>query len=100
MYQAARGTTGKMVTLVRKSSKPYRCTTGLAKLSDVANGERKVPRGWMNKAGNHITQKMRDYIAPLMKGEVPIQVGKDGLPVFMRFDKKFLPKKCTVWDKA
>ncbi|NOZ20862.1 MAG: 6-phosphofructokinase [Planctomycetes bacterium] len=95
--EAAKGTTGKMVTLVRKSNKPYRCTTGLADLSAVANGERKVPRSWMNKDGNHITRKMRDYITPLMRGEVPIRVDKDGLPVFMRFEKKFLPKKCQAW---
>ncbi|MEW6356298.1 MAG: 6-phosphofructokinase [Planctomycetota bacterium] len=98
--EAVKGTTGKMVTLVRKGNRPYRCTTGLADLSAVANGESKVPRAWINAEGNHITRKMREYIAPLMAGEVPIKVGKDGLPVFMRFDKKFLPKKCKVWEKA
>jgi len=98
--EAVKGTTGKMVTLVRTSNKPYKCTTGLADLMDVANGERKIPRDWMNKEGNHITKKMRDYITPLMAGEVKIAVGKDGLPVFARFKKSFLKKKCSTWDKA
>jgi len=97
---AVEGLSGYMVTLVRKSNKPYRCVTGLAPLRDVALGERKVPRSFINKEGNFITNKMREYIAPLIKGEVPIKIGKDGLPVFMRFEKHFLPKKCKVWDKA
>src|SRR5262249_53208234 len=45
--QAANGTTGHMVTLVRKSNSPYTCVTGLAKLSDVANGESLLPRDYM-----------------------------------------------------
>jgi len=97
---AVQGTSGYMVALVRKSESPYRCTTGLAPLQKVANGEKPVPRSWINREGNHITDRMRRYIAPLIRGEVPIKVGRDGLPVFMRFEKHFLPKLCPVWDKA
>ena len=98
--EAVKGTTGKMVALVRKSNKPYKCVTGLADLMDVANGVRKVPRNWVNAEGNHITREMRDYIVPLMRGEVPIKVANDGLPVFARFVKKFIPKKCGAWKKG
>jgi hypothetical protein len=36
---------------------------------------------------------MRDYVRPLVQGEAPITVDKDGLPVFMRFERKLLDKK-------
>lgn len=83
---ALRGEHRKMVTLVRHGSGPadYACTTGLADLQKVANGEKMVPRHFLNEAGNHVTQAMRDYVVPLMRGEVPIEIGPDGLPVYVR----------------
>jgi 6-phosphofructokinase len=90
---ALAGENGKMVTLVRDKGKEYHCKTGLAELSDVANGEKKVPGEYINEAGNGITQAMRDYLRPLVKGEAPITIGDDGLPVFMRFERKSVEKK-------
>ena len=98
VQHAVAGTSGFMVTLVRESTKPYRCTTGMAKLSDIANGEKLVPREWINAEGNHITQALRDYITPLMHGEAPVEIGPDGLPVYMRFQRNFLDKKCGPWQ--
>jgi 6-phosphofructokinase 1 len=94
--QALKGTSGKMVTLVRAKTKTYKCGTGLTDLSAVANDEKFLPRSFMNKAGNHITKKMRDYLTPLVKGEAPITVGPDGLPVFMRFKRVHVKKKCKT----
>jgi 6-phosphofructokinase 1 len=82
-----------MVTLIRASGPAYKCTTGLAELSDVANGEKKVPAEYINDAGNGVTAAMLDYVRPLVQGEAPITVGDDGLPVFMRFERKPLAKK-------
>jgi len=90
---AMEGENGKMVTLVREDGPRYKCTTGLAELRDVANGEKKVPAEYINDAGNHITDAMRDYVRPLVQGEAPIKIGEDGLPVFMRFERKPLEKK-------
>jgi 6-phosphofructokinase 1 len=87
------GVNGKMVTLVRQNGPKYKCTTGLAELKDVANGEKKVPREFINDKGNHITDAMRDYLRPLVQGEAPITIDKDGLPVFTRFERKMLEKK-------
>jgi 6-phosphofructokinase 1 len=87
------GENGKMVTLIRRDGAEYKCTTGLAELSEVANGEKKVPREYINEDGNHITEAMRDYVRPLVQGQAPITIGKDGLPVFMRFERKALEKK-------
>ena len=84
---------GKMITLVREKDAKYKCTTGFAELKDVANGEKKVPREFINEKGNHITEACRRYIGPLIKGEAPITVGKDGLPVYIRLAKKWVEKK-------
>ena len=90
---ALSGENGKMATLVRRDGAEYECTTGLAELSDVASGEKKVPGEYINENGNHITEAMRDYVRPLVQGQAPITIGKDGLPVFMRFERKALKKK-------
>jgi len=94
---ALSGVNGKMVTLVRESGAEYKCTTGLAELSDVANGEKKVPPEYISDEGNHITDAMRDYVRPLVKGEAPITIGNDGLPVFMRFERKPVEKKLSKY---
>jgi len=94
---AMEGENGKMVTLVREKGPEYKCTTGLAELRDVANGEKKVPAEYINDKGNHITDAMRDYVRPLVQGEAPITIDKDGLPVFMRFERKPLEKKLAKY---
>ncbi|AQT68629.1 6-phosphofructokinase 1 [Anaerohalosphaera lusitana] len=90
---ALSGVSGKMVTLVREDGSDYSCTTGLANLSDVANGEKIVPREFINEAGNGVTDAMLDYVRPLVQGEAPVSINEDGLPVFMRFERKPVDKK-------
>lgn len=91
--QALQGVSGMMVTLVRQSDEPYRCTPGLAALAEVANGVKYLPRHFMDVAGTHISEAMRSYASPLVRGEVPIRVGTDGLPVFTRFQRKPVARK-------
>ncbi len=91
--QALAGATGKMVTLVRTSDNPYQCATGLAPLAEVANGVKPLPRHYMDVAGTHIAEAMRSYAGPLVKGEVPIRIGMDGLPVFARFVRRPIARK-------
>lgn len=93
VQQALKGINGKMVTLLREKGKEYSCTTGLAELSDVANGEKKVPAEYINATGNGVTRAMLNYVRPLVQGQAPITIGDDGLPVFMRFKRKPLKKK-------
>ncbi len=90
---ALSGINGKMITLVREEAEDYKCTTGFAELRDVANGEKKVPREYINEAGNGVTQAMLDYVRPLVYGQAPVTVGIDGLPVYMRFERKNIDKK-------
>ncbi len=90
---AMSGVNGKIVTLVRASGAKYECATSLAELRDAANGEKKVPRKFINASGNGITEAMKDYVRPLVQGQAPIEIGADGLPVYMRFERKPLAKK-------
>jgi len=94
---AMKGVNDKMITLVRAKGDKYKCTTGLAELRDVANGEKKVPRDYINKQGNHITEACRRHIGPLIKGEAPITVGKDGLPVYVRLRRKPVEQKLAKY---
>ena len=95
--QALSGTSGKMVSLERVSNSPYRCETGLAQLEDVANGEKKLPREWLNEAGNMPNEKFIEFARPLIEGEVEVPM-EGGLPKFMRFERKWLPKKCAEYN--
>jgi len=93
---AVEGISGKMATLVRESEWPnYKCTTGSADLAAVANGEKLLPRDFLDERGTAITEKMRQYAVPLIQGEAPIVVGSDGLPVYVRLEKHWVAKKTS-----
>lgn len=94
---ALAGENGKMVTLVREGGSEYRCRTGLAPLSEVAKGEKRVPGEFINDRGNGVTEEMRAYVRPLIQGEVPIRMGEDGLPVFVRFERRPVEKKLAKY---
>jgi len=90
---ALAGENRKMVTLIREPGDAYRCTTGLVALSEVANREKPVPPHFVTERRNHVTDAMRAYVRPLVQGQAPLEIGTDGLPVFMRFKRKPLEKK-------
>ena len=87
------GRSGFMITLIRESDRPYQVSTGRANLSVVANGEKYLPRDFMNESGNHITEKCRQYVLPLVRGEAPVTIGPDGLPEYVRFKRYPVEKK-------
>ncbi len=86
---AVAGESGKMVTLVRTSGDPYRCETGTAALSEVANGEKYFPNEWVTDDGFFVKNEFFDYARPLIQGEVSAPV-VGGLPHYMRFEKHFV----------
>jgi len=94
---ALAGKSGFMVTLIRESDSPYKVTTGFAPLEKVANGEKFLPRDFMNAEGNHITEKCRKYVLPLIKGEAPIKIGADGLPDYVRFKRYAVARKTPAF---
>ncbi len=82
---AIEGKTGVMVTLDRQPGEPYVCTLGEALLSNVANVEKKVPREWINAAGNFVTDDFIRYAQPLIAGTLPVPT-RDGLPCYTKID--------------
>ena len=76
---AFEGETGKTIILKRVSDDPYICVTDIYDVHKVANVEKKVPREWINEAGDYVTEEFVSYIKPLIQAELtPIMV--DGLP--------------------
>ena len=91
---AIKGTSGKMATLVRhEEDGVYRCTTGLADLADVANGEKMLPKEYINAAGTGVTAAFRAYALPLIAGQAEITIGDDGLPVYARLIRHRVPQR-------
>jgi len=89
---AVKGMNSVMPTIVRTSSKPYRWKIGVAKLSDVANVEKKMPRDFITPDGFHITDKCRRYLEPLISGEAFPPFEK-GLPAYVRLKNVAVKKK-------
>lgn len=67
---AAAGTSGVMVTLVRESSDPYKCSLGTAPLSDVAVREKPMPDEFIGPDGMSVTEACLAYLRPLV-GPLP-----------------------------
>lgn len=78
--RALSGESGRMTVLRRVSETPYRIELDSVDIAQVANGEKLVPREWINERGNDVLPACVEYIAPLICGEVD-SVFKDGLPV-------------------
>lgn len=76
---ADEGDSGKMVVIVRTSDDPYQSTTEVKDVHKIANDEKLVPREWLNKDGDYVTEEFVNYVRPLIQGDVsPIMV--DGIP--------------------
>ena len=69
--KAVEGESDKMVALLRKSSDPYKCETGLVGLSEVALKTRKVPDESIDKNSNYVTDAFLTYARPLIGGPLP-----------------------------
>jgi 6-phosphofructokinase len=89
---ALQGHSAVMPTLVRVSDAPYIWTIGMARLEDVANQEKPLPRAFISADGFHITPACRTYLAPLIQGEA-YPPFKDGLPDYVRLMNRAVAKK-------
>ena len=75
-----------MVKIVRESSAPYKWTTDLQQLGDIANVEHLVPRDWISADGFMPNEKFVEYARPLIEGEVKVPM-EGGLPKFIKLVK-------------
>jgi ATP-dependent phosphofructokinase / diphosphate-dependent phosphofructokinase len=89
---AVKGHNSVMPTIERVSSKPYKWKVGMAKLSKVANVEKMMPASFITKDGFGITEKCREYLTPLIKGE-DYPPYKEGLPDYVRLKNVAVKKK-------
>jgi 6-phosphofructokinase len=89
---AVQGHTAVMPTIVRVSDRPYTWTIGMAKLEEIANKEKRLPREFISTDGFHITQECRTYLTPLIQGE-DYPPFKHGLPDYVTLKNVAVPKK-------
>jgi len=91
VQKAVEGLTDYMVGFERVPGDIYECKTKLIKLDDVANTEKKVPREWINKEGNFVTNDFIKYALPLIQGDSrpPFE---DGMPRFAKLKKVLAAK--------
>lgn len=83
---AVDGQSGLMVKIVRTQTSPYKWTTGLQPLGDIANVEHFLPRDWVTEDGFLPNEKFIEYARPLIEGEVKVPT-EGGLPKFAVLEK-------------
>ena len=89
---AIEGKTGYMVKIVRLQSSPYKWTTDLQPLGDIANVEHTIPRDWMTEDGFLPNEKFMEYARPLIQGEV-VPPMEGGLPKYVVLNRSLVEKK-------
>ena len=92
---ADEGSTGVMVVIERVSDDPYQSATGVYDVHRIANDEKIVPREWITKSGDYVTEEFLDYVRPLIQGQYsPMMV--EGLPRHLNMNLKTSPVPVTV----
>ncbi len=90
---AAKGMNSVMPTIVRVSSRPYRWKIGVAKLTDVANVEKKMPRDFITaRRLPHHGRSAATTSQPLIAGEA-FPPFENGLPKYVRLKNVAVRKK-------
>ena len=79
---ALEGATGMMAAVIRTSDKPYATEFKALPVCDIANAIKSVPADYINDAGNDVTEKMVDYLTPLIQGEMNT-VYENGIPKYI-----------------
>ena len=88
---AIAGENAVMPTIVRKSDSPYVWEIGRAKLEDVANFEKMMPKEFITDDGFGITEACRRYLLPLIEGE-DYPPYKNGMPEYVTLKNKSVTK--------
>lgn len=96
---ALKGHNAVMPTIVRVSNKPYKWKVGTAPLDKVANVEKLMPADFIAADGFGITEKCRQYLAPLILGE-DYPPYRNGLPDYVRLKNVAVPKKLAAGFKV
>ncbi|CAI8340534.1 MAG: Pyrophosphate--fructose 6-phosphate 1-phosphotransferase [Opitutia bacterium UBA7350] len=94
---AINGETDKMVTLLRGEGDTYTCETGLAPLSEIANGVKKLPENWINEDGVSMSYQFYKYALPLIQGEAAMPF-ENGVPIHANLGREKVDRKLAPHD--
>ncbi len=89
---ALKGDNAVMPAIKRVSNKPYKWKIEKAPLDKVANVEKMMPKNFITRDGFGITDKCREYLTPLIKGE-DYPPYKNGMPLYIRLKNTPVKKK-------
>jgi 6-phosphofructokinase 1 len=92
---ALEGRNAVIPVIERISDDPYQWKVGTAKLEDVANVEKKMPRDYISEDGFGITAACRRYLLPLIQGE-DYPPYKNGLPDYVTLKNEPVAKKLNT----
>jgi 6-phosphofructokinase 1 len=95
--KALEGKNSIMPTVVRESSSPYKWSIGEAPLSEVANVEKMMPMDFISDDGFGITDKCKEYLYPLIKGEAYPDYDDNGMPKYVTMKGIAVPKKLDIF---
>ena len=96
---ALQGKNAVMPVIVRGKGKKYTWRIGEAKLSDVANVEKMMPRKYITRDGFHITEEARAYFTPLIQAE-DYPPYKNGIHQYVRLKKGLEKKRLKKWKEG
>lgn len=89
---ALQGHNGIMPYIKRVSNSPYEYEIEHAPLTQIANQEKFMPLDFITEDGFHVTNKCRDYLTPLIRGE-DFPPFKDGIPNYVKLKNHLIEKK-------
>ena len=95
---ALAGENAIMPTIERVSSSPYVWQIGRAKLADVANVEKTMPREFITEDGFGITAECREYLYPLIQGEAYPDYDERGMPRYVVLKNELIDKKLGEFE--
>lgn len=92
---ALAGKSALMPTIERLADDPYEWQIGEARLADVANVEKLMPRDFITADGFGITEPCRRYLAPLIAGE-DYPPYRNGLPDYVKLENTSVEKRLST----
>ncbi len=93
---ALAGKNAVMPIIVRQSDQPYVWSIGEARLEDVANVEKRMPREFISEDGYGITPACRRYLQPLIQGE-DYPPYEHGLPQYVKLKNEPVGRRLGDW---
>ena len=80
MDYALKGMNGVMPVIVRTADSPYRWKVAPAPLADIANHEKKMPRGFISRDGPGSNTTIRPSCSMSMPGALPFGLSSTDAP--------------------